>query len=148
VSKTIALLFLTVASPLAVALFWLPVPAAGEGFALLAVAYPIALIAVGASREGRLGPLVWPLAALTVILEGSVAAMLWWRGQVADGPWVGGLPISAAILIYGLFLAPLLLVGLSYALTFSGFTLREDDLEALGLGREEASPDGRAGRGR
>lgn len=134
--KVSALLFLTLAAPLVVLLFWLPLPAAGELFALLAVAFPVAIIVVGASRNGRLGPLVWPLVLLTVVLEAAVATMLWWRGQVAEGPWVAGLPISAAVMIYGLFLAPLLLVGLAYALTFSSFTLREEDLEALGLGRD------------
>jgi len=131
VHKASALLFLTVAAPLTALLFWLPVPASGEIFAVLAVAFPVALVVVGACRDGRLGPLAWPLVALTLILEGSVVAMLWWRGRVADGPWVAGLPISAAVMI-------LLLVGLAYALTFSRFTLREEDLEALGMGRGEA----------
>jgi len=151
VHKASALLFLTVAAPLTALLFWLPVAASGEIFAVLAVSFPVALVVVGACRDGRLGPLAWPLVALTLILEGSVATMLWWRGRVADGPWVAGLPISAAVMIYGLFLAPLLLVGLAYALTFSRFTLREEDLEALGMGRDTGPdvpgsvPDGRGG---
>jgi hypothetical protein len=100
-------------------------------FAVLAVAFPVALIALGAARQGRLGPLTAPLTLLLVILEGSLVGMLILRGQVLDGPWVAGLPLAAAIQLFGMWLMPLGLVALVYAITFDSFTLREEDLGRL-----------------
>ena len=68
---------------------------------------------------------------LLVILEGSGLLMLIFRHRVLDGPWFGGLPLSAAVQLYLLFLGPLLLVALAYALTFERFGIRERDLERL-----------------
>ena len=57
--------------------------------------------------------------------------MLLFRGQVLDGPWFGGLPAATAIQLYGLWLTPLLLVALVYALTFDRFELTQEDLDRL-----------------
>ena len=100
-------------------------------FALSAAAFPVALIALGAQRQGRLGPLSWPLAMLAVTLLACIGAMLWLRGQIFAAPWVGGLPLATAVQVYGLFLAPLALVSLAYAWTFERFFLPDDDLEEL-----------------
>ena len=85
----------------------------------------------GCRRNGRIGPLGIPLLALLVFLEACTIGMLVLRGHVTDGPWFGGLPLAAAIQLYGLFLTPLLLVALAYALTFDKFEMTEDDLERL-----------------
>ncbi|MCU0235317.1 MAG: hypothetical protein MUE90_14955, partial [Thermoanaerobaculales bacterium] len=79
-------------------------------------------------RLGGLGP---PLALLLVLLEASVAGMLLLRGRVADGPWIGGLPAAAALMVYGLWLAPLVVVALAYALCFDRAGLRTEDLDEL-----------------
>ena len=129
--QRIALVFLSLAAPACLVLPFLPVSWAGEAFAVLAVASPLALIALGAARDGRLGPLRLPLLALGGVLEGSLVAMLALRGAVDAAPWFGGLPLSAAVMIYGIFVLPLPLVGLAYALTFDRFTLRDRDLAAL-----------------
>jgi len=100
-------------------------------FAVLVMGYPVALIVVAVGRRTSLGPLGLPLLALFLFLEACVIGMLAFRGRVLDGPWFGGLPIAAAIQLYGLFLTPLLLVALVYALTFDRFELTEDDLERL-----------------
>jgi hypothetical protein len=100
-------------------------------FSLLAVLFPVVLIVVGATRKGRLGPTAAPLACLAVILVSCVVGMLILRGRTVDGPWFGGLPLAAALQIYGVWLGPLGLVALAYALTFDGFGLRESDLESL-----------------
>jgi hypothetical protein len=131
VDRRLGLAYLSLAAPGALALFVIPTAWAEEVFAVLAVGFPVALIAVGAARNGSLGPLRLPLLALTLILEGALLAMLTLRGSEAAGAWFGGLPPSAAVMLYVMFAAPLPLVGLAYALTFSGFTLREEDLEAL-----------------
>lgn len=131
-ARKAALIFLTVASPIIVLAFLFGTAAGDVVFSLLAVAFPIALIALGAAgRRGGLGPLAGPLAGLLLFLEALVIAMLALRGQVLDGPWLLGLPLATAIQFYGLFLAPLFYVALLYALTFERFGLRQEDLDDL-----------------
>jgi hypothetical protein len=118
-------------------------PAGEVAFALLAVAFPVALIVLGVERAGSVGPLRWPLAALLSILVADVVAMLALAGSVETAPWVGGLPLATAVMFYGLFLLPQALVCLAYAWTFERFGLRQDDLDELrrrfggGAGEEE-----------
>jgi len=126
-----ALVFLALASPLVLVLFLLPGPFAQWTFALLVMAYPVALIVVAVDRRGGLGPLALPLLVLLLFLEACAVSMLVLRGRVLDGPWFGGLPLAAAIQLYGLFLVPLLLVALVYALTFDRFEMREEDLDRV-----------------
>ena len=133
--RRIALTFLATAAPIIVVTFLVDIPAGEIVFSLLATAYPIALIALGAAlgreRSGQLGPLGWPLALLVLLLEILVVAMLVLRGQVLDGPWFGGLPLATAVQFYGLFLTPLLFVSLLYAFTFDRYGLRREDLDDL-----------------
>jgi len=129
--KRLSLLFLGVASPLIVLTFWVAAGWASVLFALLAVGFPIALIALGASRQGRVGPLAIPILSLALVLETCVIVMLILRGRVGEGPWIAGLPLAAAVQLYGMWLAPLALVALAYALTFESFTLPDADLERL-----------------
>jgi len=129
--KRAAIVFLFIASAL-ILLSFLPGFRFGPVlFAVLAVAFPVALIALGAARQGRIGPLMAPLTILLVILEGSLVGMLILRGHVVEGPWVAGLPAAAAIQLLGMWLMPLGLVALVYAITFDSFTLREEDLRRL-----------------
>ncbi len=130
-AKRVSLLFLAAASPLILLSFAVGTPAGEVLFAVLAVAFPIALIVLGAEHRGGLGPLRVPLVVLVVFLEACVAAMLALRGQVLEAPWVGGLPLATAIQFYGLFLAPMVFVALFYALTFERFGLRREDLDEL-----------------
>jgi hypothetical protein len=125
------LLFLGVASPLVLVLFLVPGVVAEWVFAVLVMAYPVALIVVAVARRGALGPLGLPLLGLLLFLQACAVGMLALRGRVLDGPWIGGLPAAAAIQLYGLFLGPLLLVALVYALTFDRFELRQEDLDRL-----------------
>jgi hypothetical protein len=130
-TKRLALALLALSSPLILLTFLWQHPLSELLFSLLAVLFPVVLIVVGATRRGRLGPTAVPLGCLIVLLVGCVLGMLMLRGQVADGPWFGGLPLAAALQIYGVWLGPLGLVALAYALTFDGFGLRESDLERL-----------------
>ncbi len=139
-ARRASLAFLALSSP-AILLTFVAGTVAGEVvFALLAAAFPVALIALGAQRRdsshlspsgGTLGPLLWPLVALVVVLEGCVIAMLVLRGSVLTAPWFGGLPLAAAVQFYGLFLLPLGLVAFAYAWTFERFSLRQEDLDEL-----------------
>ena len=130
-AKRVALTFLAVSSPLILLTFVVGTAAGEVLFALLAVAFPVALIALGAQQRGRLGPLGWPLLALVLILEGCVIAMLVLRGHVVDAPWLLGLPLAAAVQVYGVFLLPLPLVALAYAWAFERLGLRQTDLDEL-----------------
>lgn len=127
-ARRFALLFLGLASPAVLVCSWFPGFVAELLFVLLVMAFPAALIALAVARNGRLGPLKVPLVVLTVVLEGCGVAMLLLRGQVLQCPWFGGLPMAAAVLVYGLWLAPLLLVALAYGWTFDFWELREEDL--------------------
>lgn len=129
--RRLALAFLALASPAVLGACWWAGPWGEIVFALLVVAFPVALIVLGAAQRGRLGPLRLPLVALGLILEGSLIALLLLRGRIEALPWVGGLPLVAAIQVYCMALLPLGLVALAYALTFESFTLRPEDLDRL-----------------
>ena len=130
-ARKVALLFLAVASPLMLLLFMIGGSWADWTFSMLVMGYPVAMIVVAVARRGRLGPLALPLLLLLVFLEACAVAMLVLRGNVLNGPWFGGLPGAAAVQLYGLFVAPLLLVALAYALTFDRFGVNEADLARL-----------------
>ncbi|MCG8462120.1 MAG: hypothetical protein MI919_38035, partial [Holophagales bacterium] len=84
-----------------------------------------------AERRGRLGTQAVPLVALAVVLPAVMVALLMLRGQGLDGPWWGGLPAAVAVLLYGLFLLPLVISSLGYAWTFERWGLRREDLDLL-----------------
>lgn len=128
--KRIALGFLALASPVIVAASLVRIPFGDVLFALLATAFPFALIAVAADRRGALGPLAGPLLGLLVYYEACVAAMYLARGW-DEAPWALGLPLAAAIHFYGVFLLPLVLIALLYARTFDRFGLTREDLDDL-----------------
>ena len=130
-ARPAALIFLACSSPALLLAFAAGTPAGDVVFAVLGAAFPVALIALGAQRQGSLGPLLWPLAALLLFLEAAFVAMLALRGGVLTSPWLGGLPLASAVQLYGLFLLPLALVSLAYAWTFERFGLRPEDLEEL-----------------
>lgn len=127
--RRLALAYLALSSPLMLVAFFVGGPAMEVLFAVLAAAFPVALIVLGLGSSP--GPLGWVLGVLVLMLEAAVVAMLAWRGQVDGGPWVLGLPLSTAIQVYGVFLAPLPLVSFAYALTFDRFGLRRDQLDGL-----------------
>lgn len=106
--------------------------AAELGFAVVATAFPVALMLLGVARpNGRLAAATGPILLLLVLLEACVVGMLVYRGQVATGPWALSLPAAAAIQLYGIFIAPLALVALGYALTFGDLEVSDRDLERL-----------------
>jgi hypothetical protein len=117
-SQRLALGFLAGAAPALLLAMLLNGRAGAVIFAVLAAAFPVALMALGASRRGRLGRLAWPLLAVLGLLEGCVVGMLALAGRVAEGPWLFGLPLAAVLELGGLFLLPLPIVVLAYALTF------------------------------
>jgi hypothetical protein len=90
--------------------------------------FPVALIALGASRQGRPGSLTLPLALLWLLLAGGLATVL---ALPAGGPDVAGLPLATALMIFVLVPVPLLGLGLLYALSFGRLGVREEDLDRM-----------------
>lgn len=130
--RRLSLAMLAISSPLMLLTFLVPVPFGDAVFALLAAVFPVALMMLGAQRAGRV-PKV--LSLLFALLGGflvlCMAALLLLRGGLEEGPWLGGLPLAAAIELYGLFLVPLPIVIYAYAATFDRFALRDEDLTDL-----------------
>lgn len=100
---------------------------------LLAIGIPAALVAImalGATRGARgLGSLKLPFAFVFVVLAAGfcLALALPATEQNAD-TIVLGLPLRAAVIIYGIGLLPIVILPVAYAITFDTQTLSEDDV--------------------
>ena len=129
--QRLALWALGLLAPLLLLCFVWPFPGGAYFFALATAIFPVALMALGTSRGGRTGPVGKPLLLLLAILVAVMLALLGLRDRVEGGPWVGGLPAAAAVLIYGLFVVPLVVSSLAHAFTFDRWTLPEDRLAEL-----------------
>ncbi len=88
------------------------------------------IMVLGATRDGaRMGRLKWPFLFVALLLGGGFGAALAlpateWPG----GPSIGGLPLRAAIIVYGIGLVPIGILPIAYALTFETQTLDENDV--------------------
>jgi hypothetical protein len=118
-------------------------PAAWSAW-IVAIAVPIALVAImilGALRgRSGIGRLKIPFVFVGLILMvGFVAALaLPATESPASKLWLG-LPLRAAIVIYGIGLLPIVVLPVAYALTFETQTLRAEDVERVReLGRAYA----------
>jgi len=90
--------------------------------------FPVALMALGAARKGRLGPLRGPLLLLGIVLAGVFAALV----VLPDGgPEAGPLPLGTVLMLFVLVPVPFLLVSWAYAAFFDRWFLREEDLERI-----------------
>ena len=94
-------------------------------------------MALGAARPGRrLGPMAWALAfAFIVLIGGFGAALLLPASEGPGSRLLLGLPLRAALVIYGVGWLPALLLPVVYARTFRHFTLDETDLERIRAAR-------------
>ena len=117
VSKHAVLALAGVSFPALLASFLLEGSAATWLQALLVTFLPVALMAVGASRRGRLeGRLPLLLTVIWVVLAAAALALVALSGRPAER----GLPAATWMLIVGLGLVPLLLTSWVYAVTFPG----------------------------
>jgi len=112
---------------------------------LIAIAVPISLVAImilGAARgAGGIGRLKVPFAfvALTLVIGFTAALALPATESPMSRLWLG-LPLRAAIVIYGIGLLPIVVLPLAYALTFETQTLSAEDVARVHeLGRANAS---------
>jgi hypothetical protein len=115
---------------------------------LLAIGIPAALGAImvlGAARGRRgIGPLKLPFAFVVATLAIGFGAAL--ALPATEGPlsklWLG-LPVRAAIVIYGVGLLPIFVLPIAYAVTFKTQTLTAEDVERVReLARERQGDSG------
>jgi hypothetical protein len=111
----------------------------------------VSLMAVGAARHGRIGRrLATAFGVVLVITAGGFGLLLALPpADPADPAFLLGLPVRAAVLLYGIGLLPFLVVPVAYAWTFDDMTLSETDLArvraaalAAGVGAGADAPAG------
>lgn len=114
----IARIVLGIGSPLIVLACIVGGEAARVVFIVVTPLFPVALIALGASRQGRGRRLGWVLLVLALTLEaGSVG--IWILGRSATGaPVFAGLPAATLVMLLFLGVVPLLLIPFCYAALF------------------------------
>jgi len=89
---------------------------------------PVALIGLGVSRSGRLGPLRFPLLLLFLLLLGVLFALL---ALPDGGPDAGPLPLGTALMLFVLVPVAFILVSWAYTAFFDGWFLRREDLDRI-----------------
>lgn len=107
----------------------------------------VSLMVLGAAgRRGGVGRIAVPLAfTFAVILFGFGAALVL-PAESAGARLLLGLPVRAAIVVYGIGLLPMVVLPLTYAFTFDDMTLSEEDLARVReLGAAHAAKHGRSG---
>lgn len=93
----------------------------------------VAMMVVGAARNGRIGVrLAAAFGLVLLVVGGGFAAIL---ALPAADPgdltlWLG-LPPRAAVLLYGIGIVPFFIVPVAYAWTFDELTLSDADLERV-----------------
>jgi len=102
-------------------------------FPLFMILFIVVYLAMGAERKGKLGPvtsILWVVGTGYVILFYLLIAL--YKANPAGMPktYILGFPPATAVLIYGIWLLPLLL-GITYALIFDKWIIRKEDLERL-----------------
>jgi hypothetical protein len=114
---------------------------------LLALGIPAALggiMVLGAARErGGVGKLAIPFAFVIVTLTVGFCLALGLPANEGPGSSLFlGLPLRAALVIYGIGLLPIIVLPVAYALTFETQTLSAEDVERIreiGRARNEAA---------
>ncbi|MGI8545825.1 MAG: hypothetical protein ACR2M1_00595 [Gemmatimonadaceae bacterium] len=142
----IALVVATCAIAVAYGSAFLPGGAPPWGPWLLALGIPAALggiMLLGASRgRGGVGRLAWPFAfvILTLAVGFSIALALPANESASSNLWLG-LPLRAAVVLYGVGLLPIIVLPVAYALTFDTQTLTAADVERVRqLGNARTEP--------
>lgn len=108
---------------------------------MLAIGIPVAIVAtmvMGAHRRGRsMRKAAVPFVLIAVILTaGFCLALALPADENRGSQLLLGLPLRAAVVIYGIGLLPVVILPVVYALTFETHILSRDDVErATRLGR-------------
>jgi hypothetical protein len=112
--------------------------AAAWGMALGIPAALVAVMVLGAVRPGeRVGRLAWPFAFVGLALAvGFGLALALPANESAGSALYLGLPLRAAVILYGIGLMPIAVLPVAYALTFGTQTLSPADVERVRLAGE------------
>ena len=127
-ARSLALVLLALAAAAALLGFGAGTPLGSWLAAFAGATFPVALIALGAVRKGRLGGLGLPLALLWLLLVAGLGAVL---ALPHGGPDVAGLPLATAAMIFVLVPVPLLGLGGIYAARFDRHGVSEEDLDRM-----------------
>ena len=132
-ARSFALVLLALAALASLAAFGLGAAPAPWLAAFAGATFPVALIALGGIRRGRLGTLTLalPLALLWLLLAGGLGAALALPHGGPDVALAGGLPLATALMIFVLVPVPLLGLGWLYAAGFDRHGVSEEDLERM-----------------
>src|SRR2546423_437354 len=134
--SAIAALFLSIVA-IAVAYAWAFRKSSTPAWSpsVVAVAVPVAIVAImilGAARDEGVGRLKIPFAFVALnLIVGFVAALALPATEGAASGLFLGLPLRAAVIIYGVGLLPIFVLPVAYALTFETQTLSAADLERV-----------------
>ena len=134
-AKRLALGFVGVASLTVLFFFLVAVPGSTWAFAVLVMGFPIALVTLAVSRDGAVGRLWIPLVALFASLQTGVLGVLVYTGSVGSGPL--DLPPSLVFLLAFVWLAPLVITTVSYAVLFGELGIDDELLARLDSLRRE-----------
>jgi len=92
----------------------------------------LSTMVLGAVRgDGGIGRLAVPFAAMFAVLLIGFSAVLVLPAETATTRLWFGLPLRAAVILYGIGVLPLFVLPFAYALTFESLTLKESDLERV-----------------
>ena len=138
-AKRFSLGFLTVASLAILVIFFVELRALSWLFAVLVMGFPIALVTMAVSRDGRLGRLRVPLVVLFVMLQCGVIGVLAFDGSSVTGLF--GLPLSLHFLLLLIWLGPLVVTTLMYAAAFSELGIDDELLARLEQMRRDRHPE-------
>ncbi|HYW12330.1 MAG TPA: hypothetical protein VE871_10235 [Longimicrobium sp.] len=99
----------------------------------------LAIMVLGAVRGNEsIGKLKYPFAFSGLVLIAGFALALGLPADEAAGvPLYLGLPLRAAVVLYGIGLLPIVVLPIAYALTFDAQTLDPEDLERVRRAGEE-----------
>ena len=101
-------------------------------FILAIASLLVGFMVLGAATPGRkLGILPVVFALIWLVIAGGFILVLKLPGEGVTVVLLGGLPVRAAVVIYGIGLLPAFILPLAYAMTFDAVTLRPEDLERV-----------------
>jgi len=117
-------------------------PWAAWGLAIGSALALSSIMALGATRGGRVRPVALAACALTfcVVAGAFACALILPAREGANAALLLGLPVRTAIVLYGVGLVPLVFLPLAYAASFDRDTLSDADIQRV----RDAARDGGA----
>lgn len=103
---------------------------AAWGMALGSAGALSSVMALGATRAGRLRPIAAVACLLTFVVVGGAfaAALLLPPDEGAGARLLLGVPVRTAVVLYGIGLVPLIFLPIAYAVSFDADTLSDADV--------------------